>query len=128
MPAISPLSEPLARFVTQRSHVRADHSLKAALFMPPRSGRLSVYQIVGLPEAEIWSIGRTHVADVLGKPLLGRADLSTQLVHDTELRVECVPTPHPRHADIVGWDPTETKVRLQALKLAGEAIFKPLPA
>ncbi|MGC2519449.1 MAG: hypothetical protein WA373_10145 [Burkholderiales bacterium] len=129
MPFDSASGEPLARFITQKNYVRPDNTVKHTPFMPStKTWRLSVYKISGVSEAEIWSIGKTYVAEPLGKPIHGRADLSSFWVYDAGLSVQSVPEPHPLHADIIGWDPASTAPRLQALKLAGKSAFRPLPA
>jgi hypothetical protein len=129
MPFDSGDGEMLARFIVQKNHVRADLSLRHDPFVPSKkTGQLSVYAIANLGEADIWSIGKKHVADVIQKPLYGRADFNSLRVYEAGLKVESAPIPHPRHANIVGWDLESTAPRAQALKLAAEAIFRPAPA
>ena len=120
--------ETLTRFIMQKNHVPADASLKHNPFMPPPTGRLSIYAISSVDETEIWSIGVTHVAAVREKPLHGRADFNSRGVYDLGLKIEMVPDPHPLHAEIVGWDPASTETRLIALKLAAQATFRRAPA
>ena len=96
--------------------------------MPPRTGRLSVYMVQGLSEPEIWEIGNSVVAPVLHATILGRADVNSLRVYENHLRVQPSPQPHPRHADIVGWDLESTQTRLIALKLAAASQFREVPA
>ena len=128
MPFDSGGGEVLARFIMQKNYVRADSSLRATPFMPPQTGRLSVYAISGVDEPEIWAIGNAHVAVPLGKPLHGRADFNSLRVYELGLEVESDPTPHPLHANVIGWDLASTEPRLLALKLAREATFRQAPA
>ena len=95
--------------------------------MPPSNARLSVYSTTGLSEQEIWQIANNHVVPGRGKPALGRADLNSLVVYGENLAVELAPGPHPRHADIAGWDMAGTSARLQAIKLAAAATLIGLP-
>ena len=95
--------------------------------MPPRTGRLSIYMVDGLQEAQIWYIARIVVAPALGATVLGRADLNSLRVYEQNLRVEPSPLTHPRHADIVGWDLVSTETRLIAIKLAAASRLRLLP-
>ena len=94
--------------------------------MPPKTGRLSVYWISGLQEATIWRIGDTHVAPTRGA-IIARADLNSLVAYEFQLSVEVTGTPHPSHADIVGWDLSSTMRRLQAIKLASTATLRRAP-
>jgi len=85
-----------------------------------KSGDVSVYRTLGLQEHEIWTIGTEFVADVRGKPLLGRADLLAGTVFAEKLSVTGTSTPHPRHANIGNW-PAPERDRLLAIKLAEAA-------
>ena len=120
--------EALARFIVEKAHIKpSTNTVRHNAFMPPSNSRLSVYWISGIGDAEIWTIGTTHVAPARGKPLLGRADLNSLHVYEESLRVEIVPVPHPRHADIIGWDADSTRIRLQAAKLAALAELHLMP-
>lgn len=114
--------ETLARFIVEKAHIRSsNNTVRHNAFMPPSNSRLSIYWISGLSDPEIWTIGTTHVAPARGKPLLARADLNSLPVYEENLRVEIVPVPHPRHADIIGWDADASRAKLQATKLANVA-------
>lgn len=114
--------EQLTRFVFDSGHLRSGAPrIKFNAFMPPDSGRLSVYWISGLAEPEIWNICATHVTPVKGKPVRLRGDFNSLQVYASQLRVEVDGIPHARHANIVGWDIESTKRRLQALKLSESA-------
>jgi len=117
----------VSRYLTQKSQIRiSDSTVKFNAFMPPPTGRLSVYLVSGIPESEIWEIGDVHVGNALGRPILGRADLQLAPISECGLTIEPAPHPHPRHANIVGW-PNETETRLVALKLASHAVLKMIP-
>lgn len=83
--------------------------------------------ICGLLEQDVWDIGDTAVAPALGNPILGRADLNSLHVYENGLTVNPSPAPHPRHADIVGWDVPSTETRLTAIRLAAAANFTKKP-
>ncbi len=72
----------LARFVLQRSHVRADQTVKPDAFIPHPHHELSVTRHRSATPAEIWMAGQA-VADVRAKTLYGRADV---LEANTRLR------------------------------------------
>ena len=89
--------------------------------MPPRTLRESVYWTSNIPEGDIWAIGVQFVTPRRG-PIHGRADVNSLVVYQMPgFAVDLTGKPHPRHADIVGWDADRKKARLQAQKLADEA-------
>ena len=120
--------ERLTRFVFDSGQLRASAPrIKYSAFMPPPSGRLSVFWTSNLGDDAVWDICATHVAPLRGKPVLARGDFNSLLVYAHDLRVDVDGIPDPRHANVVGWDMGSTKTRLQALKLA-EAAECILPA
>lgn len=121
--------ELLTRYITDPGHIRnSDNSVRHNVFTPPKkTARLSVYWISDLQDAAIWDIGNIHVAPARG-PIMARADLNSLIAYEVELSVEVTGTPHPRHADIVGWDVGSTRARLQAVKLANSATLRRDPA
>lgn len=123
----SPPGEQLSRFLTDRSQYSPTKGVvRHAAFHPPKNGQLSVYWITAILDAEIWTIGDTHVAPLRG-PILGRADFNSLVAYANRLSVRVTGIPHPRHSDVVDWDADRQKNRLQAVKLAEEAqlILKP---
>ncbi len=115
-------SEPLARFITDKSYFRpSNKTVRHNAFMPNRDGETSVYRIIGLVDPEIFEIGRRFVADKRNKPLLGRADIEVLKILDRDLTVISDPVPHPRHANIVDWPEERERYRLIAVELADEA-------
>lgn len=114
-----PPDEAVTRFVFDSGHLRAGAPrIKYSAFLPPRSGKLSVYWVSGMPDAEIWSICALQVTPAKGKPVRLRGDFNSLMAYRQQLRIEVDGNPHPRHANIVGWDADSTKARLQALRLA----------
>lgn len=74
-----------------------------------------------MADPEIWAIGEKFVAPRRGS-IHGRADVNSLVVYQIPgFAVELTGKPHPRHADIIGWDSDRKKARLQAEKLADEA-------
>jgi hypothetical protein len=117
--------ERMSRYLTDDS----EYSLRKKIvrypaFDPPRKTlRKSVYWTSGFLDDEIWSIGARFVAPQRG-PIHGRADFNSYVLYrDHHLAIELTGKPHPRHADIVGWDTDRKKSRLQAIKLADEAVL-----
>jgi hypothetical protein len=76
--------------------------------------RLSVFRTSEFPEAEIWGIADRIVVQGRFHPKVG-ADLISDGIRTARLEIEPEPTPHPRHADIVGWS-EEKSERIQAAK------------
>ena len=123
-----PPGETLGRYIVERNHIRtSNQTVKHNAFMPPAHGRLSVFRTTGLAENDVWQLGHDYVAPVRGKPILARADLNSLTVYKEELTVVATLTPHPRHADITGWD-MGTRTRLQAMKLAAASRLIMLPS
>jgi len=117
----APPGELLTRFITDKKQIRpSDRTIKHTAFMPPKDGRLSVYWVTGLPDAEVWRLGDAYVVPHR-RPMIGRGDLNSLKVYEQNLRVEIVPVPHERHAEILGWNLASTEYRLQAVKLAAAA-------
>lgn len=120
----SGLGELITRYITDPRQIRtSDNTVRHTAFKPPKSGRQSVYWISSLPEATIWNIADIYLAPTRG-PISARADLNSLVVYDAELSIELTGHPHPRHADIVGWDLKTTKPRLQAIKLASSSTLR----
>ncbi len=123
----SGLGEWLTRYIGDSKHIRtSDNSVRHAVFTPPKTHRLSVYWISGVDEATIWKIGNTHVAPTR-RAIIARADFNSLIAYEARLSIEVTGIPHPRHADIVGWDFDSSRVRLQAIKLANSAILRRIP-
>lgn len=120
--------EKIARFITQSNHFSPSKKIvRHVAFMPPKATlRLSIYWTTGLSEEVIWEIGAQFVAPT--RPVRGRADLNSLVVcNEAELTIDVTGQPHPRHANIVGWDADEKKLRHQAQKLADKAALVTLP-
>lgn len=121
LPEVVSASEPLARFITQKKWWRADRSIRYNAFMPNSSGQVSVYRIQELNDSEVYEIGETYVAEALGKPLLGRADVLASVAQEERLTVEPDTEPHPRHANIDNWPEDSSKHKEIALSICAEA-------
>ena len=116
--------ELLSRYISDAGQIRnSDNTVRHNAFMPSKTARLSVYWISGLQEKTIWHIGDTYVAPNRGR-IVARAELNSLVVYEDQLSVEVTGTPHPRHADIIGWDLSSDKRRLQAMKLANSAALR----
>jgi len=117
--------ERMSPYLTDRNEYnRHKKIVRFSAFMPPKSLRKSVYWTTGLAETEIWGIGDDFVAPSRG-PIRGRADFNSYLmsINIRQLAIELTRSPHPRHADIIGWDDDRRKRRLQAEKLADDAVL-----
>lgn len=113
--------EKLARFIVDSGHVRADGSIKADAFMPPRDLQLSVNRHGNLSEQEIWAFGHL-VAKLRNKTLHSRGDVTCGVCLGQKLRVERDPIDgNPYHTHVLGW-PTEKPIQKAiAQKLASAA-------
>lgn len=89
--------------------------------MPNREGETSVYRTTDLTTQQIYEIGEIHVANIIRKALLGRADITSLSVLSRDLKVQPHTAPHPRHANIIGWPSEKSERKLIAIELAAEA-------
>lgn len=116
--------ERLSRFLLDKRLVRSsNNTLKHSAFMPPKSGKLSVYRTSRQEDSVIWEIGQVFVATPRQMSLFGRADITVEAVMFEGLSVVPDLTPHPLHADIIGWTQDTSLDRLTALKLAAVAVI-----
>lgn len=113
--------EDITRFYFNRKNFRANNTIKHNEFMPPSSGRLSVYRTSDFTSEEIWEIGKCYVEPGRGKPIVGRGILKAHHITDIELVINPTIDPHPKHANVEGWALDTEKDRVKALKLAAEA-------
>jgi hypothetical protein len=114
-------SERISRYLVEKSKFSAvNRRVKPNAFVPPPSGKLSVYRTEGQEESEIWNLGVEHVGRVLGKPILARADLKASDFSQRNLRFEPDGVPHPRHCNIINW-PAESQWLSTAQDLASAA-------
>lgn len=114
--------ERLSRFLLDKRHIRSmNNTVRFNAFLPPTSGKLSVYRTSEQNDAEIWKIGHDFVGIPRQKEVIGRADLVAEAVISQGLSVEPETTPHPLHADIVGWSQDTSLNKLTAIKLAAMA-------
>jgi len=110
-------TEILARYIFSKNQYRpSDHTVKYSAFMPPINKRLSVFQITGLAEEEIWVMGGALRA----QSVLGRADIKANEVIAAELMLAADDNP-PRHVNIVGWPEETSAIKLKAMELAEKA-------
>ena len=96
-----PKNEKLARFIFSKRHFSVEKNLvKYGAFMPPPDSEdLSVFRTSGLPDSEVWSIGREYVQGE--RRLRARGDLLAASVYMNNLRVIPAPSlPHELHANI----------------------------
>jgi len=97
---------------------------------PDTMFRTSVYRIDGCTSEEIWLIGEEFVSKrrLDKRPVRARADIEAQTIFSENLQVAPVPTPHPRHADIVLWPEQPEKHLEKANAMALTAKLVPLPS
>lgn len=116
-PDISP-RENISRYIFNKRHYN-QQNVKQAAFIPPRNLALSIYRVDGLTSDQIWAIGEEYVVPKRGLPILARADLNVEdIKSSSQVSINPKPTPHPRHADIIGWPSEKSEQKLIASELA----------
>lgn len=110
--------EPIARFLRQGSQMRRSVDRPHWKTFMPRvaNGDISVYRTSALVNEQIRQIGQAYVARP-GLPVVGHAMLIARNFTAHLLSVVPEPTPHPRHANVVGWE-SDPKNRVIAHELA----------
>jgi hypothetical protein len=120
-------NELLERFLLHGDVGKTDGIVKRRAFMPPSSGRLSVYRTDACSQAELWSIYADHVRPYRGDESLGTARLVANSIYDKHLHVEPDGVPHWRHANVVNWPEEKEQQKAVALDLAKNSRFIPRP-
>ncbi len=124
-------NELLARFITEKKWVRADHTVRQDAFIPPRDLNLSVTRHLKLSEEKLWNLGQKVVVAIAEKrsaALCGRADLTVREVSLRNLKTEPAALPkNPNHAHITGWPLDKAAQKNIAQQLAAAAKFMPKP-
>jgi hypothetical protein len=88
--------------------------------MPDGNGEKSVYRTQGLSAPEVRKIGQEFVEPLRGQ-LKGHADQVSAVIFDAGLVIEPDTRPHPRHANIKGWQRSRPADRILAEKIAATA-------
>jgi hypothetical protein len=115
-------SEWLTRYILDKKNYRFDGTVRHNAFMPPiRINEVSIYRIIGLNDIGIWRIGNNFVAQIIGKPLLARADILASHVLENNLSVSPAIKIHPRHANIIDWPKDRSEQKMVAIELAAKA-------
>jgi hypothetical protein len=134
-PSVSP-DEQISRFLVSSKwfNPRTNH-VSGQAFMPRKpkppdtTYRTSVYRIDSCTSEEIWSIAEEYVSKrrLDARRVLARADVLVQAISAENLQIQPVPTPHPRHADIVEWPhrPEEHMEKANAMALASQLFLPP---
>lgn len=89
-------------------------------FYPPPDNELSVVHSTGLPDRDVWAIGRMHTLGTQsGRDAIhGRADVPVNALIERRLRAIRDDNPFERHTKVVGWpEPSNPDERKQQRKL-----------
>ena len=70
--------------------------------MPPVDLKLSVYLISTLSQTEVWSLGKTVLAEHPRPRLYGRVDITVEDIRRQKLKAFRDDDP-PRHVNVIGW-------------------------
>ena len=126
-PATLLADEILARFVMFQHWIRADGTVRADAFVPPKDLQLSATRHISLSELAIWEIGEL-VAAARDVELLGRADIAVRSITSAGLSAQPAPIrENPNHAHVTGWpqDKPSQKILAQQLAAMAEYVSKP---
>lgn len=114
-------NETICKYQLRRDEVRTDGTVRHNAFMPASDGTRSVFRISSLSDSDVWKLGWEKVANLRGLPLLGRFEISAELVFDQGLKFNPDADRNSRHAEIVGWPDEKAKRQSIAQILAAEA-------
>lgn len=78
---------------------------KPDAFYPPPDDELSVVHSTGLPDSDVWEIGRLHtLGNQSGRDkICGRADVPVMALAERKLRAIRDDNPFRRHTSVMGW-------------------------
>jgi hypothetical protein len=101
-------------------------------FYPPPDDELSVVHSTGLPDQNVWEIGKLHaLGNQAGRDKIhGRADVPVKAFIDRKLRAMRDDNPFERHTSVIGWpnseDPDQRKQqrKLICLELSQDPTIK----
>jgi len=109
-------------FNSQTRHISPQAFKPATPQKPERPEyQTSVYRTQNLDNLEIWSLGDEFVAPKRGMPILARGEVQAKIIFDQELQIKPDKSPHPRHANIVGWSESDEARQMAYLKISQEA-------
>lgn len=127
---VSPV-EMTTHFIFARDNFNpSKKTVHAAAFMPPKDRRLSIYRTCRCSEGKIWWLGGQYVAKKRKKAVLARGDLLAVKFARVQLVISAGRadrSPHPRHANVIGWPDDKPVQKMKAVELANEAtlVLKP---
>lgn len=117
-------AEDISRFIFSKDYFSLDKGrVKVGAFMPKEGADISVYRTTSCTESKIWWLGDWYVARPRKdhRPLLARGDLKGSDFSAQDLDIKKHPTPHPRHANVVGWPNDKPSRKMKATALANLA-------
>ncbi|HAX90642.1 MAG TPA: hypothetical protein DCY07_00330 [Rhodospirillaceae bacterium] len=114
-------NERLSRFIFDPAFIKGNVS--QSIFKPPKNLTFSTYRTTKINDAAIWHIGDKYVAPP-NKPVLGRVDLLAVDYQNEGLGFIPNGIPHPRHADVVGWNTNKPDDHAKRVSLAMKAKIK----
>lgn len=116
--------ETVARFIYSEKRMSKQHARPMPdAFYPPPDDELSVVHTTGLPDRDVWEIGRLYaLGNQPGRDKIrGRADVPVKALAERKLRAFRDDNPFKRHTSVVGWpksdDPHERKRQRMAICL-----------
>ena len=121
--------EQITRFLVHSNEFRrGQNRVDYAAFMPDQRGEKSVYRTSGLNAEQIRDIGFQHVENE-NRRMKGEGRVLARAIFAAGLTVEPAPKPHPRHANIRGYQSERAANRNAAQKIAqaAELVLYDLP-
>jgi hypothetical protein len=118
---------PFSRFLTcdKKHFSRSKSIVKQGAFLPPKNGRLSIYDIQGLNIAQIIKGPRKVFELLYGKKALGYAEINGNQFSSIDLLIDYNNFPH-RHANVIDWPEEKEIQKEKALELACNSILRKL--
>ena len=108
-------NELVTRFIYHHSQINKPQTrLLRGAFDPGRYDELSVVHSTGLPDTDVWEIGKLTLGTQIGRDKIrGRADVPVKALIRNKLRAIRDDKPFKRHTSVVGWpnpdDPDQKK-------------------
>lgn len=112
----------LARHALEKSHYRADGTVKPNAFRPAPNGETSVFHITDLGHEAIEAIGNKYVAAPQGRKLKGWSEITVKSVVDCGLILDPDNNPE-RHVTITGWPEERSEQLAIQMDLSKKARF-----
>ena len=127
-------SEPITRFIAHGDHFAPETKRVKHQALQPRINpatqrlELSVFRAAGAEPGELWQICAAHVdKPPVGRFMKSRGICGAGVFLDVDLAFDPNGSPHPRHADVVGWPEAKHAQKSAAQKIAAQMTLEIRP-